>query len=118
MLNKNIEGNLLIMKIVTQCRGGNVRSVAAKFLLHVKYGHDVLACGFEFNTPETVKMLCEWADYIVVMKDEFCKEIPIEFKDKMVCYHVGPDRFGYAFHPELQQMIDTMIKEHKLFFQK
>jgi predicted protein tyrosine phosphatase len=102
------------MKILTICRGGQVRSVAAKFAL-TQYGHDVLAIGWQNNSKETLNMLCEWADYIVVMKDEFCKEIPDKFEHKMICYHVGPDRFGYAFHPELQQMIHHMIKKHGLF---
>lgn len=56
------------MKILTCCFGGNVRSVGCKFVLHMKYGHDVLACGVDHNTPETIEMLCNWADYVIVME--------------------------------------------------
>lgn len=34
---------------------------------------------------------------------------------KLLCYDVGVDRFGYAFHPELLTLADNMIIQHGLF---
>jgi hypothetical protein len=95
------------------CQGGHVRSVAVKFLLHYVFGgHDVLACGWQSNTEETRKMLFEWADLVVIMDKDFSKFVPPEFRKKLVCYHVGPDRFGSPFHPGLQKMLRGMITQH------
>lgn len=103
------------MKILCICHGGNVRSVALKFLLHQKYKHDALACGQAFNTPETIKMLCGWADYIVVVQPGIAECVSEEYRKKTFCYNIGEDRFGYAFHPELIKGMDTMIQQHGLF---
>jgi predicted protein tyrosine phosphatase len=112
------------MKILTMCAGGHVRSVGMKYLLTYKYGHEALACGQDSNSPETIEMLCQWADYVVVMSPEYEKFVPqkYHFKEngerKLFCYNVGPDRFGTAFHPELQKMIQVMIQQHGLFLKK
>jgi len=102
-------------KILTMCAGGNVRSVGMKYLLKYKYGHEALACGQDANSTETIDMLCSWADYVIVMTDDYAKFVPEKYKDKLLCYDVGEDRFGYAFHPELLQIIDRMIIERGLF---
>lgn len=108
------------MKVVTVCQGAHVRSVALKYLLTYKYSHEVLACGWESNTPETRNMLFEWADIIVIMQKKFEKYIPEKYRDdgdrrKLYCYDVGEDRYGNPFHPELQQMLIQMIEKHGLF---
>lgn len=108
------------MKIVTMCQGGHVRSVALKYLLTYKYGHEVIACGWESNSPETRNILFKWADYIVIMQKEFEKYIPEchhnnEGRRKLYCYDVGEDRYGNPFHPELQDGIISMIEQHGLF---
>lgn len=124
------------MKILTICRGGQVRSVALKYLLHYSnYGqHDVLACGVESNTQETREMLYEWADIIIVMTPEFAKFVPEKYHTKWVltpnstrgykdgaeerrlyCFNVGEDRFMNPFHPELQAMLKHMIEKSGLF---
>lgn len=106
------------MRVTTLCQGGHVRSVAAKYLLTYKYGHEVLACGWESNTPETRKMLFEWCDVIVIMQAHFKQYIPEEFWNKTICYDVGPDRFMNPFHPELGKGLIQMIEQHGLFTKK
>ena len=111
------------MKILTVCRGGHVRSVGLKYLLHygVEERHDVIACGYESNTQETREMLYSWADYIVVMQPHFAEYVPEKFHNsedgarKLFCYDVGEDRFLNPFHPELQGSLKQMITKHKLF---
>jgi predicted protein tyrosine phosphatase len=107
-------------KVVTMCQGGQVRSVGMKFLLSYKYGHDVIPCGWESNTLETREMLFKWADYIVIMQSNMEKYVPECYHNdgdrrKLYCFDVGEDRFGSAFHPELQKMLDSMIVKHGLF---
>jgi len=108
------------MKIVTTCQGGHVRSVALKYLLTYKYGHEVLACGWESNKEDTRNMLYEWADVIVIMQAEMEKYVdPKHHNDgerrKLYCYDVGEDVYGNPFHPTLQQSLDHMIQSHGLF---
>jgi len=111
------------MKILTLCRGGHVRSVALKYLLHYncEERHDVIACGWESNSQETREMLYGWADYIVVMTKDFAQYVPEKFHNKpsggrkLFCYDVGEDRFMNPFHPEIQTMLKSMIKNHGLF---
>ena len=108
-------------KILTMCAGGNVRSVGLKYVLRYKYGHEALACGQDANSPETIDMLCRWAHYIIIVEPDYEKFIPERYRfhadgtKKMFCYNVGPDRFGYAFHPELVQFFDKAIIEHGVF---
>lgn len=110
-------------KIVTVCQGGNVRSVGLKFLL--TYGdlgisHDVIACGWESNTEETRDMLFSWADYIIILESKFEQYTPEKHKNKedgsrkLFCYDVGPDNYGYAFHPDLQKKLRGMVVSHGL----
>ncbi len=103
------------MKILTMCAGGCVRSVGLKYLLKYKYGHDALACGQDANPPQTRDILCKWADYIIVMTENYYKEVSPEYYNKTLICEVGEDRFGYAFHPELLQIADNWITKNKLF---
>lgn len=106
------------MKVLCMCLGGNTRSVALKFLLKSRYDIDALACGWEYNSPETRKMLYEWADRIIVLHNDYAKHVPKvhhKTKDgtrKLHTFHVGEDVWtgsGGAFHPELQQMLSTIL---------
>lgn len=97
------------------CAGANVRSIGLKYLLRYKYGHESLACGQDANSKETIEMLCNWADYIIVVEPDYIKFIPEKYQSKMFCYNIGIDRFGYAFHPELLDGFDKMIVEHGMF---
>lgn len=106
------------------CQGGQVRSVGLKYRLTYHHGHEVLACGWESNSTETIEMLCKWADVIIIMQPQFEKYIPISHhtndkgERKLFCYDVGEDRFGSAFHSDLQNILETMIQKHKLFLKK
>ena len=108
-------------KVLTVCAGGHVRSVGLKYLLTYKYGHEALACGQDANSTETISMLAEWADYIIVMQPCYAPFVPEKYhkkesgERKLFCYDVGEDRYGYAFHPELQKQLVGIIEQHGLF---
>ena len=94
------------MKILCVCEGGNVRSVGMAFALKHIYGQDALACGWRFNSLETFKMLCDWADRIVVMQEVFVAKVPSDvLRSKVRVVDVGPDCFGNPLHPDLQACV-------------
>ena len=88
-------------RILTVCEGGNVRSVGLAYALK-SHGVDAIAASWRFNTKHTLNMLYRWADYIVVLQDEMKQHIPKMYQKKLRVMDVGPDRYGSAFHPELQ----------------
>lgn len=97
-------------KFLTVCEGGNVRSVSLAFLLK-NNGQDAVAASWRWNSPETLALLCEWADYVYVMQDEFKEKIPERFRDKVGIADVGPDRFGNPLHPELIQILSPWVAQ-------
>lgn len=98
------------MKILCVCRGGNSRSVTCAYLLKQVYGHDALAVSYKYNAPETLRMLCDWADKIVVMRLGIVQRIPAEFFYKILIADVGTDKW---FHPsnELMTLICKKLQE-------
>ena len=100
-----------IKKFLCICQGGNVRSVGMAFALKYSGHQDALAASWQTNTPETLKMLYDWANYIVLMQGEFHKYIPSVYATKIRIVDVGPDKFGYAFHPDLQNFCQKVVKD-------
>lgn len=103
------------MKILTVCQGGNSRSVALGFILKYSLGIDALACSWEKNSEQTIGMLCEWADRIIVVQGVFAEKIPAAFKHKVSIYDVGPDRWFNGLHPELLEIFTSMVKQDPNF---
>lgn len=95
-------------KILCVCQGGNSRSVHLAYLLKYKYGADALNCGWQGNAPATLKMLCEWAEFIILVEEWMREKISQEYHYKVRVFDVGPDRF---FQPnmELIELFDQMI---------
>jgi len=102
------------MKILCVCRGGNVRSVAAKMILKRYFGHETLACGWENNAWETLCLLGEWADRVIVMHNDFTAMLPAHIQGKTYCLHVGEDIWGNPFHEELQDRIYHLVMADKV----
>ena len=100
------------MKILCVCRGGNCRSHAAAYLLKYAYNQDAIAVGFEKAAPETLQMLCTWADMIFVMTTEASGRIPEEFADKVRDCDVGPDVWWKDPPDSLLRKCDAYINQH------
>ncbi len=98
------------MKVLTICQGGNSRSAGCGYLLKYKYGMDALACGWEGNSVETLRMLCEWAEAVIVMQEQFRQYVPKEFHDKLYVVDVGPDVWCNSLHPEMLRIIDEKLR--------
>jgi hypothetical protein len=65
------------------------------------YNVDALACGWEKNSSETMKLMCDWAQAIIVMEEQFLEKVPEEYDDKTFVLDVGPDVWCNSFHREL-----------------
>jgi predicted protein tyrosine phosphatase len=93
------------LRVLCVCQGGNVRSVCLATRLKQKHRLDALACGYEKNSADTVKMLADWADVIVVMEERMIPRIPTKQQHKVRVCEVGPDRFGASTHKELMPTV-------------
>lgn len=98
------------MKYLCVCDGGNVRSAALAFVLKQEKRREAIAVGRLCVSPETMRMLCVWADRIVVMQRHMTESILPEYAAKVRAVDVGPDRFGIFIHPELLPMVRTGVE--------
>ena len=102
------------MKVLVCCQGGNVRSVTFGFILKYKYNIDAIAASLEKNSNDTLDMLFEWADTIIVVQESMKDFIPKLYHKKLLVLDIGPDRWGQSLHPELLQIcIDLLSKALK-----
>lgn len=94
------------------CEGGNNRSGAMSLQLKMQ-GQDSIQAGWKYNTKETLQMLADWADYVIimqpVMKDELANkgvDIP---EEKLRCVDVGLDTYGYNTHMGLNERLKQIV---------
>jgi predicted protein tyrosine phosphatase len=92
------------MKILTVCERGLNRSVTAKYLL--QDDHEVIAAGLNL-APDTLRMLYDWADRIVLLDARFSEGIPA---GKLVLCDVGPDRYEHHYNRELLLWLRMLLK--------
>ena len=112
-------------KVLVVCIGGTVRSVAIKDMLNSCHNCDALAASAISQSPETMRMLCDWADLIVPVEP---RELPRntgssphqekwgscvmwsdEWAFKLKVLDIGPDKWGNARHPELSELIRPQL---------
>lgn len=88
------------MKILAVCEEGLNRSVAARWLLQYG-GHEVIPIGLNRHTPETLQMLYDWADKVIVLDRRLSARVPHDAK--FVLWDLGSDGYPVlrAFHPDL-----------------
>lgn len=94
-------------KVLCVCRNGNSRSVALAWLLKHKYHLDALAIGIRKNDHDTQDMLYRWADKIIVLDRRFLSEIPHEFAEKTMAFHVGRDIWFRGYD---EKLIETLTQ--------
>ena len=79
-------------RILCICQKGNFRSVALAYILKKKYKCDAIAIGAHTASKETMAMLSDWADRIVLTSSRYLSYVPYRHKDKLKLWHVGRDR--------------------------
>jgi galactitol-specific phosphotransferase system IIB component len=99
------------MKVLTVCHGGNVRSVALAYVLKTLAGADALAASVKHNSPQTLNMLCDWADRIIVVQAHYADKIPQSHRNKVRVYDVGRDRWFNSLHPQLLSMFQHHVRQ-------
>lgn len=100
------------MNILTVCDQGNNRSVQFAHLLKYKYkGSDAIAIGLKTTTEETLQMLYEWADVLILTEEKQLMNIPGAYHEKVKVWDVGEDRYPRPFNIELYEIAKQYIKE-------
>lgn len=89
------------------CERGLNRSTTAQWLLQKEPDTEVVSAGLLTLSAETLKMLFEWADRIVLLDGRYAREIP---RDKLVLWDVGPDRYEHHFNSELVFLVRAFRK--------
>lgn len=100
------------MKILTVCQRGNNRSAALAYILRDERGpNEVIACGPETSSEETMTMLCNWADKIICVAKGF--DVPERWQYKRIRFDIGDaDYWGVGFHPDLLAKLRKELDEN------
>jgi predicted protein tyrosine phosphatase len=92
------------MKVLTVCERGLNRSVTAQYLLQ-RDQHEVISAGILTLSDETMQLLYDWADKVVLLDGRYRDQIPAE---KLVLWDVGPDIFDHHFNIDLVRILRTL----------
>lgn len=100
------------MKILCVCSQGNKRSVFTRYALNGK--HDALAMGVDINTPETIRMLAEWADKILLAEPQMKKAIPVKCQKKIdLAFTIGADIYPASIGGKLKHIVQSKLRDLK-----
>lgn len=100
--------------ILCVCAHGNNRSVTMAWLLKYVENFETLTAGLEYHTPETLRMLFEWADVITVPEKKLLDLIPEEYKHKIKFYDIGEDVYPRHHNPELLRKAKKLMDEDRI----
>lgn len=92
------------MKFLCVCEGGTIRSVSLAWVLRYDHHQDAIAASWLKNSQETLDMLAQWADKIVVMQPHFSSKFT-GFREKILVVDVGPDIWKNPLHPQLMSVV-------------
>lgn len=79
------------MRFLCVCEAGTVRSGAAAHALKYYFGQEAIAASHSKLLDDTMEMLFEWADRIVLMQPHFVDRIPEVYRHKVKVCDVGKD---------------------------
>ena len=96
------------MKFLCICHYGHSRSVALARQLHGRQ-QTAIAIGFATSDPDSMYLLCKWADHVLVVDQNAKCRIPSEYIYKTRNFDVGPDRWVNPYHPELKELFSKLL---------
>ena len=102
------------MKILCVCEQGNNRSVNFAQRLKYKYKADTISIGLATTSQETLKMLYDWADYIIIPEKILRLHIPEGYDNKIKYFEVGQDTYPRPFNIELDRKVRQLIEQNPL----
>lgn len=100
--------------ILCVCEHGNNRSVTMAWLLKYVSNFETLTAGLAYHTPETLKMLFDWADVITVPEEKLLAMIPEGYRHKVKFYNIGPDIYKRPHNPELLAKARELMEVDKI----
>lgn len=100
-------------RFLTICEGGAVRSVSLATVLRWDFQQDAIPLSAAKNGPEAVDLLCQWADYIILMQPTFETVVPKRFHLKIRVLDVGPDVWGNPMDPKLRDIVGEVAQKWK-----
>ena len=93
------------------CRCGNKRSVFTRYILQGSGRHEAIALGFKYNTPETIALLCKWADRILLAELDMQYSILSKYQEKIDDrFFIGPDIYPENIEGELKDIVIDKLK--------
>ena len=96
------------IKILTVCNQGICRSVGTKRQLNRRGYKNVIAIGGANTSGETLMMLCDWADKILLAKPTHMLFLPDGAKvDKR--FTIGDDRWANSMNSELREIVKRQL---------
>ena len=104
------------LRILCVCNGGNCRSVALAEVFKGQFGQEAIAAGTYWIRPQSMRELCCWADWIVVVEPREEAQLPepdlTRWKESTIwekqfdhmrrVLPIGPDRWGHDKWEELK----------------
>ena len=101
------------MKILTVCNKGNCRSVGTRYCLYKRGYKNVIATGATVTPIETLQMLCDWADKILIAKPKHAKWLPKNAQSKIdKKFTIGEDVWhnpmSYKLHDVANHQLDLI----------
>jgi predicted protein tyrosine phosphatase len=97
-------------KVLCVCSAGLVRSTTMAWYLKVNKRYDAIPVGVHKNAPETLDLLGEWADIILVAESSMKLHFP-NYQDKIRDLAIGEDIWGVPFQAELMSKVVGGIME-------
>lgn len=98
-------------KFLCCCSGGKVRSVAAKYILNDRHGlKGVLAVGLDKTDADTLAMLFDWADVILVVGEGgLVGKVPAGWQSKVRHLDVGEDTYHNYANGKLNEKLGCLL---------
>lgn len=90
------------MRVLCVCERGLNRSTTAQWALSHEPNTEVLSAGLHTLSEDTLAMLFDWADRIILLDKRYVNSVP---REKLVLWDVGPDRYEHHFNPELVRLV-------------
>ena len=100
--------------ILCVCEHGNNRSVTMAHILKYVENFETLTAGVAYHSYQTLEMLYQWADVIVVPEDKLLHLIPLSYKHKIKFYNIGEDKYPRPFNQELYQKAKKLMEADKI----
>jgi predicted protein tyrosine phosphatase len=114
-MHKGIKpAGLKVKHILCVCEHGNSRSVTMAWLLKYVEDFETLTAGLGYHTPETLQMLFEWADVIVVPEDKLLALIPEKYKAKIKFYNIGADIYPRPHNKDLLKKAHELMDNDRI----